>query len=176
MEEVPFEPRMGRSVYRVPSQWVPDRRHVDPYLVGPAGLRPHVQKRESRILRCDAVRRAGRPSGVDNAHAFAMLGVPPDGRVHHRLRLPGVAVHQRCIALGDAAVLELIRQAGVGQVVLRHHQQARGVLVQPVDDAGSQLASDTLQVRGVRQDGVGEGVVAVAGGRVHGHASRLVHD
>ena len=69
----------------------------------------------------------------------------------------------------------LLRQADVGSIILGHHQQAAGVLVDAVHDAGADLAADTGQAApAMPQQGVDQGAVRVAGGRVHHHALGLV--
>ena len=59
-------------------------------------------------------------------------------------------------------------------VVLGHHQQAGGVLVQAVDDAGAQLTADAGKVMDMIQQGIDQRAVLVAGGGVYHHALGLV--
>ena len=69
----------------------------------------------------------------------------------------------------------LLGKTDVGGVVLCHHQQAAGVLVDAVHDAGADLAADAGQAAlAMPQQGVDQGAVRVAGGRVHHHALGLV--
>ena len=67
----------------------------------------------------------------------------------------------------QGVVLELLRQGQMGLVVLGGDQQAAGVPVDPVDDAWAQLPVDAGQgIPAVEEQGVDQGTVRVAGGRV----------
>ena len=69
------------------------------------------------------------------------------------------------------------RQPLVGGVGLGRHHHAGGLLVQAVDDAGPGHAADPRQaVAAVIEQGVDQGAGLAAGGRVGGHAGRLVDD
>ncbi len=68
------------------------------------------------------------------------------------------------------------RQTLVGAVVLGHHQQAGGVLVQAVDDARPLAAADARQVVAVLEQGVDQGAGRVARGRMDDEAGRLLDD
>ena len=70
----------------------------------------------------------------------------------------------------------LLGQADVGGVIFRHHQQAAGVLVDAVDDAGAYLAADAREAAlAVPEQGVHQRAVRVARSRVDDHALGLVH-
>ena len=97
-----------------------------------------------------------------------------DGRVDLTLVTLHDAVDQRDVRLLDASLLELGRETAVRGVGIGHDHQARGVLVQPVHDAGAQGAADARQVRHHRQQGVDQRAVRVAGTRMHRQARGLV--
>ena len=63
----------------------------------------------------------------------------------------------------------------MGEVVLRHQQQARGVLVDAVDDAGSDLAADAGQVVQMREQRVHQRAGLVARRGMHHHTRGLEH-
>ena len=74
-------------------------------------------------------------------------------------------------------VLQLGRKGLVGKVVLRHNQQARGILVDAVDNAGAQLAVDAGEaVPAVIEQGVDQRAVPVARRRMHHKPLWLVDD
>ena len=59
-------------------------------------------------------------------------------------------------------------------VVLGHHQQPGGVLVQPVNDARTRLAADARQRPAVKQQRVDQRAAGMPGRRMDHQASRLV--
>ena len=58
-------------------------------------------------------------------------------------------------------------------IVARDHQQPRGIAVEPMDDAGAQIAADG-DIGIAREQSVDERAIEMAGGRVDDHAGRLV--
>ena len=64
----------------------------------------------------------------------------------------------------------------MGLVVLGDHQQARGPLVEAVDDARPEDAAHPGEVVHVAEQRVHERAARRAGARVHDEAGRLVHD
>ena len=61
-------------------------------------------------------------------------------------------------------------------VVLGDDHHAARVFVEPMDDAGTQLAADAAQIAHVKQQRVDERAVGVSRGRMHDHAGRFVDD
>ena len=94
------------------------------------------------------------------------------------MRRPGLhfAPHERDVLLLDFAVVKLAREMLVRGVVLGDDHQARRAAIEPVDDARPPLAADAAQIVHVVQERVDERAARVAGGRMHDHARRLVHD
>ena len=77
----------------------------------------------------------------------------------------------------DGVIGELLGQAGHGALVLGGDQQARGVLVQAVDDAGPRLAADADQlVAAMGDQGIDQRAVGIARRRMHHQPGRLVDD
>ena len=88
------------------------------------------------------------------------LGRPPD---------------QRLVDAGQVVGGEQLRQRLVGGVVLGHHHDPRGVLVEPMDDARPAHAADARQaVAAMGQQGVDQGVVGIAGRGMDDQPGRLV--
>ena len=72
--------------------------------------------------------------------------------------------------------LHCAASAAVRAVVLRDDQHARGVLVEPVHDAGPQLAADAGEIPAVVKQRVHERSTRVAGRRMHDQTRGLVDD
>ena len=100
--------------------------------------------------------------------------MPADRRVHGRLLEARHAPDERQIAALGGSGLDLRLQVAMRVVVFRDHEQAAGVFVQPVDDAGAQCAADAGKIVGMGQHGIDERAVFRAGRRMDDHAPRLV--
>ena len=71
----------------------------------------------------------------------------------------------------------LLAQSLMGGIILGHHQQTTGVLVDAMNNAGADGAADTGQTAcAVIQKRVDQGTVRIAGGRMHHHPFRFVDD
>ena len=69
---------------------------------------------------------------------------------------------------------ELRGERPMGMIVLGHHHQPRGVLVEPVDDAGRRLAADAGQaLAAMRDQRIDERAGPMAGGRMDHEAGGL---
>ena len=67
------------------------------------------------------------------------------------------------------------RQRLVGAVVLRHHHDAGGVLVEPVDDAGTALAADAGEaIAAMGDQRIDQGAGPVAGGGMNDEVAGFV--
>src|SRR6516225_3855462 len=111
--------------------------------MGPARMGLATQERESRksfdnLVERDRLLAAARYR--TDRHLLARGGMKPD----RLLDVIAVALRdardQRQIFLLNLPALELQRQLAMGLVVLGDNDQARGVTVQPMHDAGSALA------------------------------------
>ena len=63
----------------------------------------------------------------------------------------------------------------MGEVILRHEQKSRGILVDPVHDAGAYLPADAGELVQMLEQGVHHRAVRVARRGMHHHAAGLVH-
>ena len=100
---------------------------------------------------------------LDDGHALAVVRVAADGRVDDGFRWIDAAVHESEVLLLHRALLQLPREVDVGAVVLGDDEQAGGVLVQAVDDAGPEDAADARQVGAVGEQGVDQRMGGLAG-------------
>ena len=115
------------------------------------------------------------PASVGHhGHALAFRGMPADGRIHRARILPDVPGHESDIAAMGGMVGKLAGKALVGHVVLRHHQQAAGHLIDPMDDAGPDLPADGGKTVEMKEQGVDQGPAFIAHRRMDHHAPRLV--
>src|SRR6267378_2820502 len=92
---------------------VPDVGEMHPNLVGPAGGQADAQEVTPAVPRDGLQVRHGRPPARHDAHALAILHIPPDGRVHVP-RFVEVPPGERRVGALDAAERE-----GVGKFAVR---------------------------------------------------------
>ena len=149
---------------------------VNPYLVCPARLKPDLEKR--RLLKHLANREVGdglTPS-LDDRHRCPVGGVTSDGLVNRAFSVWGNPLHNRQVAALDAAGLEGLREAAVNNVRLGDDEEPRGVLIEPVDDAGALDAADSRKLAAAVVKKCGDhGALTVSGTGMNHHARRLVH-
>ena len=175
-----------------------------PELVGHASMRAAVQRiaddgvADGAQVHADLVRAPGVDGDPAQRHA-AEVSRPGDagdglagaaGAGRHLLAMPGVAADrgvdalalldqtpdQRHVLLFHLAVVELAGQFLVRRVVLGHHHDAAGALVEPMDDPGTDRAADPAQVLDVMEQRVHERSVRSASRGMDHHAGRLVDD
>ena len=129
-------------VHRVPQDRMADVGHVDPDLMGAAGLQPalHIGKAGEPLQYLPMG--YGGPAVCHHRHFLAVCGMSADGRVHSAGVLPEVSHHNALIDPGQRVVLELGRELLMGEIVFRRDDEARGVPVDPVDDSRPQLPAD----------------------------------
>ena len=151
---------------------------MHPDLVGAAGLQLAADVRKAPVARQHLPVSDGAAAVfLGHGHALAIRGMTADGPVDRPGILPKGAVHHGLIDPGEAPVRQLGGELLMGEVILGHDQQARGVFVDPVDDAGALLSADAGEtVAAVVQQRVDQGAVGMAGRRMHHHAARFVHN
>ena len=116
-----------------------------------------------------------RLAGRVDCHFFAVGLAAAEVCFHKALVLRKAAVDHRLIGTLHAVHRHLLGKADVGGVVLCHHQQAAGVLINAVDDARADLAANAGKAAlAMPQQGVDQRAVRVAGCGVHHHALGLV--
>ena len=164
------------SVDGIPQDGVADIGHVDPDLMGAARLQTalHVRTAGEPLQHGPVGHRA--PAARHHRHLLPVRRVAADGGVHRAAVLPEIPRHDAPVDPGQGVVLELGGELLVGEVVFGGDKEAGGVPVDPVDDAGPQLPADAGQaVPAVVEQGVHQGAVRVAGGRVDHQPLGLVH-
>ena len=118
---------------------------------------------------------------IAHRHFFAGKRMPVDRRIDGAARAVRHAPDEGPIAAlhrpGAAVIGELRGQRLMRAVVLRHHHQARRVLVEPVHDAGAPNPADAGKAGAAMGDQrVYQRAGLVAGGGMHDQALRLVDD
>ncbi len=156
-------------------------------LVRPAGLQPAGEEARHRLaVGADValdhlpVRHRFAAALADGA-LLARMRVAVEWGVDGAARTLGRTPDQRQIVALDRALAlvgELIAEPAMGAVVLGHHHQAGGVLVEPMNDAGPLDAADPGQaVAAMGDQRVDQRAAGMPRRRVHDEARRLVeHD
>ena len=121
-----------------------DTGHVDTDLVGPAGLQAaaDVGIAGKPLHDLPVGHRAPAPP-VHHRHLLPVRRAAADGGVHGAPVLPEISHRHRLVGPGQGVVLELGGQGLVGEVVLGGDDEAAGVPVDAVDDAGAQGSVDS---------------------------------
>ncbi|MGY4340437.1 hypothetical protein ACVWW3_005343 [Bradyrhizobium sp. LM2.9] len=93
--------------------------------------------------------RHGLAAALAHRHLLARMRVAVDRRINGAAMAAGQPPRERHVAAphrsGAAVIGELRGERGMREVVLGDHHQPRGVLVQPVHDAGPAHATDARQ-------------------------------
>ena len=180
---------VGGAVEGVADDGVAEGLHVDADLVGAAGFDADFDEGEGAVGSGDAfedfdVGDGGAAPSVRRAaggHADAADEVAGDGEVDGGVVFGDVAVDEGDVGFGDLALGEHLAELAVGAVVLGDEDDAAGLLVEAVDDAGAEVAADVGEIGEVEEEGVDEGaavagVVGGAGAGVDHHAGGFVDD
>jgi len=155
------------SVEGVADNGVAERLHVDADLVGAAGFDADLDEGKSSIGGLDALEHSdvgegGAAIGSAGGHAGAADEVACDRKVDGDVVFGDIAVDESEVGLGDLALGEHVAKLAVGAVVLGYEDDAAGLLVEAVDDAGAEVAADFGEVIEVVQESVHQRA-AVAG-------------
>src|SRR5262249_34198922 len=135
------------AVDGVAEQRMPDRGEVDADLVGAPGLEPAGEKARHRRAIAAAVAFEHLPMGdrwapaCAHRHLVADAGMAADRLVDGAARPLRYAPDERQIAAAQhpaaAVVGELAGERAMGAIGLGHHDEAAGVLVEAMHDAGA---------------------------------------
>lgn len=168
--------RLFCAVNRVPQDGVADVGHVDTNLMSTAGLQAALHIGEApEPFQYGPVGNGG-AAARHHRHLLPVHRVAADGSVHGTAVLPEVSNDDAAVDPGQGVVLELGGQLLVSEVVFRRDDEAGGVPVDAVDDAGPQLSADTGEaVPAVVEQGVHQSTVGMTGGRVDYQPLGLVH-
>ena len=170
---------------------------MHPDLMGPPGFQPAFHQRQRRgaakpldnpgpghgmaaaLKQHRLTLAVGLVAGQLRGDLQDIRGLEADPLCATQPRVAGIghAIDQRQIAAVNGMTLELVGQPMVGRVMLGHHQQPGGVLVDPVDDPGPLFAADPRQaVAAMMQQRIDQRAAPRPRGRMHHHARSLVED
>ena len=148
--------------------------------MGPPGQQAAFHQRDRGAPGAlDLVARGGRLAATfDHRHALAVDRVATDRGGDLPLHLGRQAPGERQVGAVEITRGEGFGQGAVGPVRLRHDHDARGVLVEPMDNARPLFATDARQVvPRMGQQRIDQRAVQIARRRMHDEARGLVqHD
>lgn len=176
VEEIATLRSRGGSVEFVARDGVPDACEVDSYLVSPPGPDFYFDVGEFFESPQDAPGRDGGAAGGDaRGHSRPVYGIAGDGGGDAALIFREPAVYEGEVRFLDCAGGKLACQIPMGRVGARDQDDATGVAVDSMDNAGAHLAAELGQGSKAMQQGIGERSGMGAGTGVHHHSGRLVH-
>jgi len=117
----------------------------------------------------------GLPPTGDDPHLHPVLRIPPYGPVDGEILLEG-RLYDGQVVPPHTPLLQLFRQYPMGPVVLGHHHDPAGLLVQPMDDAVALLPADSGEGDPLPLEPIYEGRFFNAGGSVDHNSGRFVDD
>ena len=124
--------------------------HVNPDLMGAAGFQTALHIGRAGIALQHRPMGHGIPAAGHHGHLLPIRRAAADGGVDRACILPEIPHDNAAVCPGQCMILKLCRQSDMGKVVLRRNDEAGGIPVNAVDNAGAQLPIDA-----------GEGTAAV---------------
>src|SRR5262245_27400555 len=170
-------PPVDTAVQRVADDRVADRAEMHTYLMGATRVNGNLAQRQSRQVEGprDSRDRLTRPPG-SCGHLLAVdwiaadCGVDPAAGLHD-------APDKRDVLLLHFAIVKLARELLMRRVVFRDDHDAGRAAIEPMNDAGAQLASYSAQIRDVMEEGVHERARCMPCAGMNDHSGWLVdHD
>jgi len=171
--------RRSRRVKGVAQERMAEVFHVDPDLMGPAGVQGAFDNRADagQLLGYAPGGEGGAAAPVEHSHFFALDGVAANqGLDGPAARSGKESLDEGEVDFCDGTGGKLAGEMGMGGVVPGDHEASAGVLVEPVDDPGPPLAADAGKRGAMRQQGMDQSMAGMAGGGVDHQARRLVED
>lgn len=150
--------------------------HVDADLVGASCEQATLNESTALIFASLLPFGDGLFSGtvIEHGHALAVHRVASDAVFDAALGFAGNAVDDGEVNLRQSSLTKGLCETAVGDVIFRHDHTAAGVFIEPVNDAGPCLATDTAEVIAVVKERVDERAVGIAGSGVYDEAGWLV--
>ena len=173
MQELAAEGLVRNSVDRVSDDRQVDRGQVNPDLVRPAGLEPHVQQRvpAEQLGHLEVSHGLARRVGVERLPR-RVVPVAADRRLDPSTPGARPAADERQVVALDLPARNQILKSLVGLVRARHDEEPGSVTVEPVDDPGPVSSPPPDRP----DEAVDERSASVPRSRVHDDAGRLVDD
>ena len=169
----------GRAVKRVADHRMSKGRKMNADLVCAAGVKLHFEERGGIDTGQDVPVGAGFASVTEDdaavsSHAGAALGVASDGQVDGAATFLHLAVHEGDVGFLDLALAEAFAESGVSGVIFGDEDDAGGVFVEAMHDAGAKSVATLRQSLTPTKEGVDECAVRGTGTGVYGHAGGFV--
>src|SRR5215472_4488814 len=175
------------AVDAVAEERMPDRGEVDADLMRAPGFEPAGDEARHRRAIAAAVAFEHLPMGDRRPPAGAHRHLVADARMAADRLVDGAARPLRCAPYerqvpapqrpAAAVVGELAAERAMGAVGLGHHDEAAGVLIEAMHDAGALDAADAGEAFAAMGDErIDQGAGPVAGGGVDDEPRRLVDD
>lgn len=140
-------PLASRGVRGITHNRVPQVQQVDANLVRSPGIQLGTEQiGGAPPLQALEVGPRSPAALLHHCHAGSLRWVAAERRIDR----PGVFRHvtpaRRKVRAADVPLAQLIGETAVGGIMLRYQHQARGIPIQPVNDAGPENAPDSGQV------------------------------
>ena len=166
----------GAAVGGVADDRMSEAGHVNADLMGAAGFDAHAQERGEGAGGEGFVAGEGGAAFFRDGHFLAVDGMAADGEIDRAGGFGRGAPHEGEVFLLDGVGGELGDEGSDGLFVLGDDEDAGGVFVEAMDDAGAEFAADAGEIGAVVEKSVDEGVGGVAGGGVDDEAGGFVED
>ena len=165
------------AVDGIPQNGAADVLHVDANLMGATSFQPESHQRKGTVAGNATVHRVGEFSlgGIgDSLEALPVPGVTDQLGLDVARWSGWPPHHNGNVLLLHPPLLELLLEPGLCRKIPGSDDEAGGVLVQPMDNAGTMAGGHRFPAP-VEQQGVHQGTLPVACGRMSHHALGLVH-
>lgn len=111
-----------------------------------------------------------------SAHLLPFQRVATDRSID-RPGLPGdEAVHQRDVTAGNRMHLKLFGKPQMTDVIFGRHHHPGGLLVETVNDAGTEFTANSCEILAMMEKGIDQGSVTVSRRRVDDETGRFIDD
>lgn len=164
------------AVQRIIDDRMADIGHMDADLMGSSRFQTAFDPRVFAVPPLHRKMR-NRLSAVfgDDGHFNPVFRMPSDSAVNNPLRLDNIAVNEGPIAAPRRMSLDLRRQSAMSRIRLGSHHDPRRILVQAVNDAGTDNTVYAGQLAvAMMEQGIDQGAVTVSRRRMDDHAARLI--
>ena len=162
------------TINRIADHSMAEVFQVDADLVRPASFRLALHEGFAVAGFQHAIVRERLASPLHNRHFLPVDGMATDGGFDFSVRHAGDSIDEGEISFFNTSRSELLGQGAVDLFRFGHHQTARGLLVEAVDDARTLGATHNFDPRTMVEKPVGKSALAVTRAGVHNEARRFV--
>ena len=130
---------------------------VHPNLMSPSRLDYHLDERNLPEHHLKPPRGECIPAAGYNSHLLAIFGMPLNRSGEFSRRLAQAAMNQSGVFFVNTLFFELFTEMTVSVIVFRHHDDAAGIFIEPMDDPGPQGSPQISQVITMMEETVYKG-------------------